>query len=146
MMTVRRIIISIGFLTLAHTAVGETVVASRMIRAQSVLMPSDVSVVDEMVPGALSTLAQAVGKESRVNLYQGRPIRAADLGPPAIVERNQLISLRYFYAGLAIVTEGRALGRGGAGESIRVMNLDSRATVTGEVLADGSVSVAPAVQ
>lgn len=131
---------------LAVPAFSETVVASRMIRAQSVLMPSDVALVEGTVPGTLNDLMEVVGKESRVNLYQGRPIRAADLGPPAIIERNQLISLRYFYSGLAIVTEGRALGRAGAGESIRVMNLDSRATVTGEVLADGSVSVAPAVQ
>ena len=42
---------------------------------------------------------------------------------------------------LRIVTEGRALGRGAAGDTIRVMNLESRASLRGIVRPDGSVAV-----
>ena len=48
-------------------------------------------------------------------IYAGRPVRPGDLGPPALVERNQLVPLVYQPGGLAISTEGRALGRGGGG-------------------------------
>jgi hypothetical protein len=72
-----------------------------------------------------------------------RPVRAADLGPPAVVERNQIVGLAYRSGGLAILTEGRALARGGVGDVIRVMNLASRATVTGTIGPDGLVAVGP---
>ncbi|HHX90132.1 MAG TPA: flagellar basal body P-ring formation protein FlgA, partial [Paracoccus sp.] len=38
---------------------------------------------------------------------------------------------------------GRALGRGGAGETIRIMNLASRSTVSGRVAGPGLVEVHP---
>lgn len=122
----------------------DTLVAARMIRAQQVLTPEDVALRAGDVPGALGELGQAVGLEARANLYAGRPIRPGDVGPPALVERNQQVVLNYHHAGLAITTEGRALGRGGVGEQIRVMNLASRTTVTGTVLVDGSITVGPA--
>jgi len=122
----------------------ESVVAARMLRAQTVIVPADVALRPESYPGALTDPAEAVGLETRVNIYAGRPIRAADLAPPAVVERNQIVTLRYFRAGIAITTEGRALDRAGAGARIRVMNLASRSTVTGTVLVDGSVRVATA--
>lgn len=120
----------------------DSVLAARTIRAMEVLTAADVVVTPDAVPGALSDPAEAVGQEARANLYAGRAIRPGDLGPPAIVERNQMVQLTYHHAGLAITTEGRALGRGGVGEQIRVMNIGSRNTVYGIVLIDGSVNVA----
>ena len=56
--------------------------------------------------------------------------------------RNQVVTLRYERAGLSIETEGRALGAGGEGDVIRVMNLSSRATLMARINADGSATVA----
>jgi hypothetical protein len=42
---------------------------------------------------------------------------------------------------LAILAEGRSLARGGEGETIRAMNLTSRATVTGRIGPDGAILV-----
>lgn len=42
---------------------------------------------------------------------------------------------------LSISAEGRVLDRAGVGDLVRVMNLDSRLTVTGRVLFDGSIEV-----
>lgn len=143
MMRVLAFIVSSGII--AAPAMAETIVAARMIRAGEVLVPADLTLTDDTVHGAIGDPSEAVGKEARANLYAGRPIRQVDLGPPALVDRNQLVALHYHHAGLAISTEGRALGRGGAGERIRVMNLESRTTVTGTVLVDGSVSVVNAL-
>lgn len=128
---------------LAMPAMAETVVATRTIRALSVLGPEDVAIVKGQVPGALGNLTSVLGRETRVTLYAGRPIRASDVGPAAIVERNQVVPLVYLAAPLAIRTEGRALARAGVGETIRVMNLASRSTVTGRVREDGAVVVGP---
>lgn len=128
---------------LAAPAMAETVVATRTIRALSVLGPDDVAIVKNHVPGALGSLTAVLGQEARVTLYAGRPIRAQDVGPAAIVERNQIVPLAYLSAPLAIRTEGRALARAGVGDTIRVMNLASRSTVTGRVREDGTVVVGP---
>jgi flagella basal body P-ring formation protein FlgA len=44
---------------------------------------------------------------------------------------------------MRLTAQGRALQDGAAGEVIRVVNTKSNTTVTGVVVADGTVSVAP---
>ena len=124
-------------------ALADSMVATRTIPAQTVLAPEDFAMVAAEIPGALTDPAAAVGQEARVTLYAGRPIRAADLGSAALVERNQVVALVYQMGGVSILTEGRALARGGAGDVIKVMNLTSRATVSGVIGPDGAVSVGP---
>lgn len=108
----------------------ETLVAATTIRGATLIGPDDVRVVPEPTPGALTAAEDAVGMEARVNLYPGRAIHAADLRPPAIIGRNDVVTLRYAAAGIVIVTEGRAMERAAEGERIRVINLSSRTTVT----------------
>ena len=97
--------------------------------------------VDADIPGALTDPDLAVGQEARIALYAGRAIHAADLGSAALVARNQTVSLIYQTGGVSILTEGRALARGGAGDVIKVMNTASRTTVSGVIGQDGTVSV-----
>lgn len=124
-------------------AQADVVMATRTVRANTVLMPADVALAPATIPGALEEVETAIGMEARVTLYAGRPVHPGDLGPPAIVDRNQLVPLAYRAGGLDILTEGRALGRGGIGDVIRVMNLASRTTVTGRIGSDGMVQVGP---
>jgi len=119
----------------------DSVIATRMIRAQTILSATDMTLVAAEIPGAMTELSTAVGQEAKVALYPGRAIRASDIGSPAIIERNQIIPLTYFAGGLRIAADGRALARGGIGDLIRVMNLSSRNTVFGRVIADGTVQV-----
>ena len=122
-------------------AAADSIVATRTIRAQTVLSVEDFTLVDADIPGALTDPTEVIGLEARVTLYAGRPILASDLGSAAMVERNQTVSLIFRSAGLSILTEGRALTRGGVGDQIKVMNLASRTTVTGTIETDGSVLV-----
>jgi flagella basal body P-ring formation protein FlgA len=124
-----------------EASVSATVVATRPLRAQSVLTASDLSLEPGATPGAVTRIEDAVGLETRRGLYPGRPVMAGDLAPPALVERNAMVLLRYRDGGLTIETDGRALGRGGIGERVRVMNIDSRNAVTGVVVAPNTVEV-----
>lgn len=128
-------------LTLAAPAMADTVLASRTIRAQSIIGPSDVMVKSVETPGAATRAEAVIGLEARVSLYAGRPIRMSDVGKPALVDRNQIVPLVFEHNGLRITTEGRSLGRAGAGEIVRVMNISSRHTVSGRVLPDGRIMV-----
>jgi flagella basal body P-ring formation protein FlgA len=128
-------------LAMTGPALPDSLVATRTIRAQTVIGPEDMALVDAALPGALDDPTLALGLEARVAIYAGRPIRSQDLGAPALVDRNQLVSLIYLAGGLAISTGGRALERGAEGDVIRAMNLGSRTTVNGRVGPDGAIYV-----
>lgn len=131
-------------LLLVPTAgMADSLVAARVIKAQTALVAEDVTLVAAEIPGALTDPAQAIGQEARVAIYPGRPVLAGTLGPAAVVDRNQIVTLTYQAGGLAIRTEGRALARGGVGDFIEVMNLASRTKITGRVGADGGIAVGP---
>lgn len=131
---------------LPASAMADSVVATRTIRAQSVIAAQDVAMVPAEITGALTATDAAVGLEAKVTLFAGRPVRAADLAAPALIQRNQVVAVVYQVAGLKIRTDGRALERGGAGAVIKVMNLASHLTVQGAISPDGSVRVGPNLQ
>ncbi|MDF3415204.1 flagellar basal body P-ring formation protein FlgA [Sulfitobacter sp. M57] len=117
------------------------VVPTRTIRAAAIIQETDVILRADMKNSGYARLIDVVGQETRVVLYPGKPIGIDDIGPPAIVHRNQLVRISFSATGLQIVTEGRALERGAIGDLVRIMNLSSRATVFGQVQPDGSVKV-----
>ena len=128
-------------LTLATPALADSVVATRTLRAQTVIAPEDLTLVAAELPGALSDPAAAYGLETRAAIYAGRPVRPEDLGQPTLVQRNQMVTLVYVSGALAISTEGRALDRGAEGEVVQVLNLASRSTVSGRIGPDGMIYV-----
>ncbi len=125
----------------ATAALADIVVPARTIRAKEVILADDLVIKPTNIAGALSDPWTVVGQEARVALYPGRPIRPGDIGPPAIVQRNDTVLLIFALGGLEIVAEGRALGRGAAGERVRVMNTGSRMTVHGTIRPDGTIEV-----
>jgi len=131
----------IALLMFSGPAMADSLIATHTIRAQTILTAEDFATVDADIPGALSDPMAAIGFEAKVTIYAGRPLTAKSVGAAALVERNQTVSLVYNSGGLSILTEGRALSRGGAGDVIKVMNMSSRTTVNGTVRTDGTVSV-----
>jgi|JI9StandDraft_2_1071091.scaffolds.fasta_scaffold537244_2 flagella basal body P-ring formation protein FlgA len=126
---------------IATPAAADSVVATRTIRAQTVIVPEDLTLVSAELGDALQDPSAAYGLETRVAIYAGRPVRPEDLGPPTLVQRNQTVTLVYASGALAISTEGRALARGSEGDTVRVINLASRTTVSGRIGPDGAVYV-----
>lgn len=128
-------------LLLAWPVMAESVVATRMIKAKSVITKQDLATVDADIAGALSDVSAAIGREARVQIYPGRPVRPGDIAAAAVVERNQIVALAYRQNGLSILTEARALARGAPGDIIDVLNLSSRSKVAGQIGPDGTVYV-----
>lgn len=138
----RRTLTMVAFLCVAaNMASATSLIAVHAIPARSVIERDDVRVSNRSVPGALSVIEDAVGMEARVTIYSGRPVRAGDLGPPAVIERNEIVRLRFTSGSLIIEADGRALDRGGLGDMISVMNLSSRSTVIGRIASNGVVEV-----
>jgi flagella basal body P-ring formation protein FlgA len=122
-------------------AAADTVVAAQTIRPQQIITAQAVRLDPAEVAGAHQSLDEVIGLEARHAIYPGRAVMRGALGAPALVERNALVNLVYLHGGLRIVADGRALGRGAAGDRIRVMNIDSRNVLFGTIAEDGTVLV-----
>ena len=119
----------------------EGLVAARTIRPQTVLRAEDVRLAPGPIDGAVTDPAAAIGLEARVTIFEGRPVRLADLSAPALVERNAVVTILYRRGALEIRSSGRALGRAAAGDSLRVLNTQSRTVIVGTLRPDGTVEV-----
>ncbi|MEZ5751217.1 MAG: flagellar basal body P-ring formation chaperone FlgA [Paracoccaceae bacterium] len=126
---------------LSAPALADTVLATRTLRAGTLIAEGDVVVHPAAsVVGGIADPRDAIGREARVTLYAGRPIRAANLSEPAAIQRNDLVTVVFRRGGLEIRTEGRALGRAAPGDEVRVMNTASRTTIAATVIGPGLVS------
>ncbi|MDP5307130.1 flagellar basal body P-ring formation chaperone FlgA [Paracoccus spongiarum] len=133
----------IAALALAAPAASQAAVlaAARTLPVGTVIAAGDLRAIDGDRPG-LSDPAEAIGLQTRVTIYEGRPLHANLLQAPRLINRNQIVRLSFQHGPLRIDTQGRAMSDGAAGDVVRVMNLDSRSTVTARVLPDGSLLVA----
>ncbi|SEO07364.1 flagella basal body P-ring formation protein FlgA [Salinihabitans flavidus] len=132
---------SLILMLLATTTYADTVVSAQIIRPRTIITADDIRIQEASIAGGIDDPSEVIGKEARVAIYPGRPIRPGDIGAPALIDRNQIVTLLYERNGLLISTEGRSLTRAAAEESVRVMNLSSRTTVIGFLLPDGRVKV-----
>lgn len=115
--------------------------AARTLPAGTVISAADLRAIDSTRPG-LSDPSEVIGRQTRVTIFEGRPLHPNLLQTPRLVSRNQVVRLYFQRGGLRIDMQGRALGDGGAGDVVRVMNIDSRNTVSARIQADGSLLVA----
>ncbi|MCK0141220.1 flagellar basal body P-ring formation chaperone FlgA [Aliiroseovarius sp. F20344] len=125
----------------AFPSFAETVIAARNIRPGMIVTAQDVKLSAADLAGGFQLAADVIGQEARTVLYAGRPVLPSDIGPPAVIDRNQIVTLIYTAGQMTILTEGRSLGRAAIGDRVRVMNLASRTTVTGSVSSTGDVIV-----
>ena len=83
----------------------------------------------------------AVGLAARTQLEPGRPLRAADLMKPELVQRNETVTLVYEVPGIMLTVRGKATEGGAEGDVISVLNEQSKRTVQGVVVGPGRVII-----
>jgi len=82
--------------------------------------------------------ARLIGAEARRSLRAGEPLRSADLRPALLVRKGGLVTLAYATDTMRLTLTGRALGEGGQGDVVRVLNIQSGRVV--EATIDGKDS------
>ena len=87
---------------------------------------------------------RAVGMQARRQLRAGQALKAADLGKPDLVQRDQTVTLIYEATGLYLTVRGKALESGTEGDVVSVLNLQSKRNVTGTVIGRGQVAISVA--
>lgn len=134
-------VMAAGLAAMPGGVLAQDILAARTLRAGTVLTEGDLRLAPGHGDAARAGIAGLVGLETRRAIYSGRPVVAADLGPPTLVRRNSVVVMLYNSKGLGIRTEGRALDSGGAGEIVRVLNRDSRQSVLATVVGVNRVEV-----
>ncbi|WP_237152560.1 flagellar basal body P-ring formation chaperone FlgA [Oryzibacter oryziterrae] len=74
-------------------------------------------------------------------LRAGEQIATSDVEPPRLIERGQLVTIIFRKPGLTLSARGRALGDGGKGDLVSILNEQSRRTIQGVVTENGTVEV-----
>lgn len=89
----------------------------------------------------VSDPAGVVGKRLTQSLRKGVPIRSDQVEVAPLVQRGDRVTLTLQSGALQIITSGEAKEDGHRGETIKVLNLDSKKTVFAEVAGAGDVRI-----
>ncbi|MGE0613945.1 MAG: flagellar basal body P-ring formation chaperone FlgA, partial [Hyphomicrobiales bacterium] len=91
--------------------------------------------------GVLRDMKELVGMAAKRQLSIGQAVRRSDIEKPRIVERNALVTIVYRVPGMVLRTQGRALDSAAIGESVAILNIQSKRTIQATVDGPGLVSV-----
>ena len=127
----------------------EVAVLTRDIERSEMLKSSDVA--QERRPkadvtGEPALRERAVGMQLRRAMRAGTPIRVADIAKPEFVSRDQSVTVIYQVPGIYLTTRGKAIESGAEGDTVSVLNLQTKRTLTGVVTGRGQVTVQGASQ
>jgi flagellar basal body P-ring formation protein FlgA len=93
------------------------------------------------IGGDAASRDKAVGMQVRRPMRAAQALKGADLVKPDLVQRDQNITLIYQSAGLYLTTRGKALDNGTEGDTVNVLNPQSKRTITGVVTGRGQVTI-----
>ena len=122
----------------------EAAVLTRSVDRGEVLKSGDV--ITERRPkaevgGDVATRNQAVGMQMRRQFRSGQALKVADLAKPDLVQRDDNVTLIYELTGLYLTMRGKALENGTEGDTVNVLNILSKRTVSGTVIGRGQVAI-----
>lgn len=122
----------------------EAAVLTRAVERNEILRSSDVAVERRPkveVGNDIASRDRSVGMQVRKQMRAGQALKAADLGKPDLVSRDQGVMLIYEAPGLYLTGRGKALDSGTEGDVVNVVNLQSKRSVQGVVTGPGQVTI-----
>ena len=90
---------------------------------------------------AITDRNAAVGHAARHPLRPGQPLHDADLMKPTLVQRNDTVTIVYEAPGITLTLRGQAQDAGGLGDTISVVNIQSKRVLQGVVSGPGRVTI-----
>ena len=127
----------------------EVAVLTRDIDRTDTLKASDVTLERRPkaeVTGEPASRERSVGMQLRRAMRAGTPLRTADIVKPEFVVRDQAVTVIFQAPGLYLTTRGKAIESGAEGDTVSVLNLQSKRTLTGTVTGRGQVTIQGASQ
>lgn len=123
----------------------EAVVLARPVARGEVLRDSDVTVErrpkNELQGEVLRDPAAAIGMSLLQTLRPGQVLRSTDVAKPQVVKRNEPVMLIYEVPGISLTARGKAEDAGSLGDTINVLNVQSKRVIQGVVSGPGQVTI-----
>lgn len=123
----------------------QVLVMAHSVERGALLKDSDIAVERkpraEVGRDAITDRDQVVGLAARESLPSGRLLRPSDLMHPELVQRNDIVTLTYDMPGLSLTVRGKATEGGAKGDTITVLNEQSKRMLQGVVIGPGRVAV-----
>ena len=129
--------------SLVETA--ELVVVARALTRGETVRESDILVERrpraEIAPDAVTKLSAVVGQAARRALRPGQTLRPADLMKPDLVGRNEAVTIIFEVPGITLTARGKSMDAGAEGETVSVLNPQSKRVLQATVRGPGLVVV-----
>jgi flagellar basal body P-ring formation protein FlgA len=124
----------------------EAISVDRPVERGEVLQASDLTVLrrPKAQSEGLAQMSAAIGLAARHQLRPGQPIYVTDLTKPMVVQRDELVTLVFEAPGLTLTLRGKAQEAGAVGDTIGILNEQTKRVVQGVVSGPGRVMAAAA--
>lgn len=86
-------------------------------------------------------LSELVGKEIKRTVRAGQVLDDSDVRIRPMITKGKAVTLSFIKGGIMLSAQGKALENGGLGDTVRVMNTQSKSVVTGTVTSPDTVAI-----
>jgi flagella basal body P-ring formation protein FlgA len=124
----------------------QALVASHDLAPGEVLTAADLSFArlpQNQAGGALTSADAAIGMAVNSGVQAGGAVTSGNLVAPIVVRKGMFVVLNLAAPGMILTAQGIALGDGGVGSMVSVLNPASHAVVQAAVTGPGTASIAP---
>jgi flagella basal body P-ring formation protein FlgA len=123
----------------------EAAALARPLTVGEVVRAADVTIVRrpkaEFAANIMTSAEQAVGLAARRPMRPGEVLRQTDLAKAELIARNDNVTITFQVPGITLTMRGKALEGGGQGDTINVLNVQSKRPVQGKIAGPGHVVV-----
>ena len=132
-------------LTGTYAETFEAVVLTRPVAANDVLRAADITTVrrpkTEFAANIVTNPEQAIGLAVRRAMRPGDVVRQTELAKPEVVARNDNVTITYQVPGITLTMRGKALDGGSLGDTVNVLNVQSKRSIQATIAGPGHVVV-----
>lgn len=123
----------------------EVLTYTRSLAAGEIVQPEDVAwtkVQSHLAPqGAPNDASVVIGQAAKRALRSGAPVAARDVSSPQVIKRDELIVVTYSQGGVSLSLQAKALQGAAVGESLSVLNPQSKKTIVAIATGPGQAAV-----
>ncbi|HVJ41502.1 MAG TPA: flagellar basal body P-ring formation chaperone FlgA [Dongiaceae bacterium] len=123
-------------------------VLKRLVSAGDTIQPSDIdwasSRVDQLASNTVTDAQQMVGRIAKRPLRPGQVLRVTDLINEPTVHRNDLVTIAVQTQDMSLTVRGKALEDGAVGQTIHVINVNTKRQLIGVVKDASTILIQPA--
>jgi flagella basal body P-ring formation protein FlgA len=112
---------------------GEIVGAADLVWSSEAIAPA----------GAPGDPDAVIGMAARRPLRAGAAVQARDLSAPMVVKRDEVVSVAFESGGISLTLQGKALKDAAVGDSVQVLNTQSKKVIEAVVAGPGKAVVGP---